>query len=282
MELVIAIAIMGVLAGLLLPALMAAREAARQQQCANNLRQIGLAVHMYHDSAKRLPEAWQNGPDSFVGFGWAVTLLPYLEETKVAKTIWAKLPLNASQNELARHTYLSILKCPSDIQNETFTLREEMPAEKGGAAAKDDADTPHVPGKVLTELPVANYVGVFGTLEADDTVPAPNGDGPIVVNRRVRLCDLERGPSKTLLVGERITAMVPSTWLGVDFHGEDAACRLVGSAITTPNCDYCDECEFASRHSDGSNFTWADGHVSLLEHTIEPAEYQRLSQRLAY
>jgi prepilin-type processing-associated H-X9-DG protein len=73
--------------------------------------------------------------------------------------------------------------------------------------------------------------------------------------------------------------MVPSTWYGVIFQGEDAACRLVGSAITSPNCEPCDECEFGSRHSGGSNFAWADGHVTLVSHDIDHTEYQQLSRR---
>jgi prepilin-type processing-associated H-X9-DG protein len=122
-------------------------------------------------------------------------------------------------------------------------------------------------------------VGVFGTLEADETFPAPAGDGPIVSGRPIRYADLERGQSHTLLVGERTTAMVPSTWLGVNFRGEDAACRLVGSAITTPSCDSCDECEFGSRHAGGAIFAWGDGHVSLVLSDIDPIQYQRLAKR---
>jgi len=95
----------------------------------------------------------------------------------------------------------------------------------------------------------------------------------------VRFADLQRGQSHTIIVGERTTAMVPSTWFGVHFRGEDAACRLVGSAMTNPNCETCDECEFGSRHSGGSNFVWGDGHVSLLMHDIDPHEYQILAKR---
>jgi prepilin-type processing-associated H-X9-DG protein len=131
----------------------------------------------------------------------------------------------------------------------------------------------------LVRLPTANYLGVFGTLEADETFPAPAGDGPIVSHRIVRFVDLQRGTSHTIIVGERPTAMVPSTWYGVNFKGEDAACRLVGSAITSPNCESCDECEFGSRHSGGSNFAWADGHVTLVHDDIDRNEYQLLSKR---
>jgi prepilin-type processing-associated H-X9-DG protein len=73
--------------------------------------------------------------------------------------------------------------------------------------------------------------------------------------------------------------MVPTTWLGVNFLGEDAACRLVGSAITAPSCDFCDECEFASRHTNGANFVWADGHVSLINRDIDQSQYQSFSKR---
>jgi len=283
MELLIGIAIIGILVGLLFPALMSAREAARRQQCANHLRQIGAAVHMHHDSAKKLPDAWRPGPDALTGYGWPVALLPYLEEGSLAKSVCNKLPLAATQNELARHTELPILKCPSDISDSTFELREETSHHgRGESSEGQEAERPREDGDVLVELPTANYVGVFGTLEADDTVPAPAGDGPIVANHRVRFADLERGQSSTLLIGERTSALIPSTWLGVDFHGEDAACRLVGSAITKPSCDFCDECEFASRHSGGSNFVWADGHVSLVDHDIDSKEYQVLSKRRAF
>ena len=74
-------------------------------------------------------------------------------------------------------------------------------------------------------------------------------------------------------------ARVPSTWLGVERTGEDATCRLVGNAFTTPNCQPCDECEFGSRHPGGSNFLWGDGRVSLVSENINSEEYQRLARR---
>jgi prepilin-type processing-associated H-X9-DG protein len=279
LELLIAFAIIGVLLGLLFPALMSAREAARRQQCANNLRQIGVAALMHHDSLKQLPEAWRQSTDQVTGYGWAIALMPFLEETAMSKSINPRLPLSAAQHELARQSELAVMKCPSDISEVTFELRAEMPLSKSGHNTSSGMGWTNGDGELLAELPSANYVGVFGTVEADDTFPAPSGDGPIVYNRRVRLADLQRGESKTLLIGERTAAMVPSTWLGVNFRGEDAACRLVGSAITKPCCDFCDECEFASRHSSGSNFVWADGHVSLVDHNIDTYEYQSLSKR---
>src|SRR5262245_7550309 len=81
LELLVVVAIIGILLGLLLPALMSARESARCMQCKNNLREIGLAIQQHHDVAKRLPEAWTAASDKVSGYGWAVALLPYLEQT---------------------------------------------------------------------------------------------------------------------------------------------------------------------------------------------------------
>ena len=77
-------------------------------------------------------------------------------------------------------------------------------------------------------------------------------------------------------------ARVPGTWLGVDRQGADAACRLVGNALTSPNCELCDECEFDSRHPGGWDFLWADGRVSLVSESINSLEYQRMSRRSDY
>ncbi len=285
LELLVVVAIVGVLVALLLPALMSAREAARCMQCKNNLHEISVAIQQYHDSMKRFPEAWRTSPDKYTGYSWAIALLPYLEESNLAKSINTRLSIGATQNEAARNTDLAIMRCPSDISDPSFDLYPEpatsptkMSSSQANATSGPSGATPGS-NKPLVRLPVANYQGVFGTLEADETFPPPAGDGTIVSNRTVRITDLQRGSNHTIIVGERPMAMVPSTWLGIDFRGEDAACRLVGSAITAPNCAQCDECEFGSRHSGGSNFAFADGHVNLVEHDIDPNAYQLLSKR---
>src|SRR3954463_401739 len=94
LELLIVVAVIGALVGILFPALMAARESARCMQCRNNLREIGLAIQQHHDEAKKFPEAWKVASDNISGFGWAIALLPYLEESSLAKSINSKLPVN--------------------------------------------------------------------------------------------------------------------------------------------------------------------------------------------
>jgi prepilin-type processing-associated H-X9-DG protein/prepilin-type N-terminal cleavage/methylation domain-containing protein len=279
LELLVAVAIVGSLIAILFPALMAAREAARSLQCKNNLREIGVSMQQYHDATKRFPRAWKVASDKVSAFGWAVALLPYLEESSLARQINSNLPVAATQNETSRSTDLVIMRCPSDISEATFELLPEPTRAHSLEARKvSSAPTANL-GLPLVRLPAANYVGVYGTLEADETFPAPSGDGTIVSDRTVRFADLHRGPSHTIIIGERPTSMVPSTWYGVNFAGEDAACRLVGSAITSPNCEPCDECEFGSRHTGGSNFAWADGHVTLVASDIDRSEYQQLSKR---
>lgn len=278
LELLVVIAVIAVLIGLLLPALNSARETARCLQCKNNLRQLSVAMQLYHDSEKHLPQAWTLTADHKSAYGWSIALLPYLEHVNLSNAVRCDLALSSAENEAARHTELSAMICPSDISDSMFDLLEEADPHHGDLAMLNSK--PHHSEHTLPiRLPVANYLGVFGTVEADETVPAPQGDGSIVGDRMVRYTDLERGQSKTILIGERTTARVPSTWYGVNFRGEDAACRLVGSAITAPNCTSCDECEFVSRHSGGVNFAWADGHVSLVPNGIDSREYQQMSKR---
>lgn len=279
LELLVTVSIVGVLVALLLPAIMHARESARRLQCSSNLRELGLAAQQFHDSSHRLPAAWFQTPDRTTGYSWAVDLLPYVEQSALSAQVARHVSITSSQNDMLRDINLPIMRCPSDIAEPTFELFAERPhsSAKTSVAEKDARSE----AKVLTLLPMANYVGIYGTVEADETVPAPDGDGAIISDRKVRFSDLERGQSHTLLIGERTAAMAPSTWFGVTFFGEDAGCRLVGSAITAPNCDECDECELSSRHAGGANFAWADGHVSLVSDDIDLHEYQRLAKRHA-
>jgi prepilin-type processing-associated H-X9-DG protein len=271
LELLVTLAVIGTLMALVLPALGAAREAARRVECTNHLKQLGLALHSYEDSFRCLPSGWQWEESGQSAYGWAVPLLPYVDQGSVYSRIDRNRPVTYPANAAARQLSLAIMLCPSDLTAESFALYPESSTTTLSTTPVDDAP--------LVDLPTANYVGVFGTPEADDSIPAPPGDGTFIESRPVRLAELVRGLSRTLIVGERTMARVPSTWLGVDFRGADAACRLVGNAATHPNCGECDECEFDSRHPGGVHFLWGDGHVELVADGIDTIEYRRLSQR---
>jgi prepilin-type processing-associated H-X9-DG protein len=283
-ELLVAISVVGVLISLLLPAVLYARESSRRTVCSNQLHQIGLAMHQHNNWRERLPPAWRVASDrSNFAFGWAAFLLPGMEEASALPRLhFNQAPDAAGIGDLG----LALMICPSDLTELSFDLYGSIPEpeeeEHSSEGSRDDR-----PGEVLIRLPTASYVGVYGTVEADDYYSElregtpERADGAIVFDRVVQFVDLTRGLSKTLLVGERTMATVPSTWLGVDLRGEDAECRLTGSAMTHPNCETCDECEFTSRHAGGSYFLWADGHVSLVSETIDPIAYRELARRSA-
>ena len=211
LELLVTISIIGVLMGLLLPAIGSARESVRRVQCVSHLRQ----------------------------------------------------------------TSLDLMLCPSDITEPTFTLFEdEADEDEDGTLGLKTLKTP-TELKSLVQLPTANYVGVFGTIEPDDDIPAPIGDGVFLENRLVRFRDFGRGLSNTIIVGERTMAQVPSTWFGVHLAGEDAAGRIVGSTLEGINNPLADECDFSSRHPGGANFLWGDGHVTFVAETVDSHEYHQ-------
>jgi prepilin-type processing-associated H-X9-DG protein len=119
-EVLVVIAIIGSLIALLLPAVQAAREAARRAQCANNLKQLGLALHGYHDAVGALP--WGEGPDNWNNWSAHVMLLPYLEQVTLYNAInfadWAAAPGN-SLNATVQQVVLAVLLCPSDLDRLT-------------------------------------------------------------------------------------------------------------------------------------------------------------------
>ena len=109
-ELLVVIAIIGILIALLLPAVQSAREAARRMQCANNLKQIGLAVHVYLDANKRLPAGGRNPH----GETWYHGILPYMEQTALYDLWDARLLYYVDENREIAERVVGTLVCPSD------------------------------------------------------------------------------------------------------------------------------------------------------------------------
>jgi prepilin-type N-terminal cleavage/methylation domain-containing protein len=279
-ELLVVIAIIGTLIALLLPAVQAAREAARRMSCANNLKQIGIALHLYHDAHRRLPPGWTahdpstGAPHWFgePGWAWSSTILPYMEQNAIYKDlVHFELPITDPANAAARVIPISSYRCPTDIGDDTFVL------QGGGPYLGSGGYTP-------VELATNNYVGVFGTVDLHFVCPGTEcvGSGVFFLNRGVRFREITDGLSQTFIVGERSSKLAPSTWVGMVTGGEHAPARVVAVATYPPNSEeqpvhYFHN--FSSYHVSGTHFLAADGAVRLVGDDIDEAIYHALCTR---
>ncbi len=284
-ELLVVIAIIAILIALLLPAVQQAREAARRSACKNNMRQLGLALHNYHDTFSAFPPGWIGATagvadvEGLNGFSWGTMILPYIEQAPLYNQLnFSRSIIDPSNGPLLRQP-LSVFRCPSDPQPETWNIEQESS-----------------PGTVLAELATANYVGVFGSgdeqpggRELDDCegfVGQCTGNGMFFHNSRVRMRDLTDGTSNTIVIGERMTrprgATVDtfSTWSGVVPEGEEAFARTLGVVDHPPNAgNYgtVHQDDFSSNHVGGTHFVLGDGHVRFVSENIDKNVFQWLS-----
>lgn len=268
-ELLVVIAIIGVLVGLLLPAVQSAREAARRMQCSNNLKQLGLAVHNYESTYRRLPSGWVASTlYGEPGWGWAAALLPFMEGSNIANRIDSRFPIDDTMHDSVRVTNVPSFICPSDIGDTIF----EIAADSGvGNALNVDA------GQKLFRIAKGNYTGVFGTFELED---APySGDGMFFGNSRIKFRDVLDGLSNTLMISEHGSRLGGTVWHGYIPEAAEAAARIVGVADHGPNDPIGHFEDFSSFHTAGVNAVNADGSVRLMPNSIDLRVYQALATR---
>lgn len=269
LELLVTTGVVGMLAGLLLPAVHQARETARQIQCQNNLKQIGLALHNYHDVQRSLPIGAGSDALAVTSYGWATAILPYLDQAPLATLVHDRVELTSPANDEARQEAPSEFLCPSDHRQPLFTLIAE--------AAEHHAFS-NEPVSELTLLPSTNYIGVFGVSDVDD-IPGDEGEGAFVQDCSFQFRDLTRGLTQVAIVGERTARKLPSTWIGTVMAGEDGIARLLGNNWLGPNRDDADECEFDSRHPGCTHFLFGDGHVKAVPEAIDTTAYREMAMR---
>jgi prepilin-type N-terminal cleavage/methylation domain-containing protein/prepilin-type processing-associated H-X9-DG protein len=271
-ELLVVIAIIGLLVALLLPAIQMARESARASQCKNNLKQLGIALHNYHDVLGCLPPGWMaNKPDSVPGWGWSSCLLHYIEQHNLELSIQRNLPIAHSANQQARETVIPTLLCGSD-------WHPRVPTIFGGAPEGDEAFAANVDaGTALFRIARTNYVGVFGVSEIEDSPAA--GEGAFFFNSRVRFAEITDGLSNTLVIGERYAKQGNSLWAGVVQGANEAMARVVGVGDHVPNDPHHHFDDFASYHPGGVHFLYGDGRVERINNQIDVNVYQALCTR---
>ncbi len=284
-ELLVVIAVIAILIGLLLPAVQAAREAARRSQCVNNLKQVGLMLANYESSHGVLAPGYvsnytADGTDTGPGWGWAALSLPFLDVSPLYNSINFSLAVEHPAQSTARGASLYVYLCPSDRVDPSW------PAMK-----RDPSGTPT---EVICQVPPSNYVGMFGVTE-----PGTNGEGLFFRNSAVALRDITDGTSQTIAVGERSHRLGEATWAGAvtdailypppgDRDGigrprtEHASGMVLGHAGERkgPGDPTSDVNQFYSVHAGrGVNFLFADGHVTFLKATMNYKTYLALATR---
>jgi type II secretory pathway pseudopilin PulG len=274
------IAIIAVLIALLLPAVQQARAAARRTQNRNNLKQIGIALHNYHDAHRVLPPGWI-GADAGVadiegpsGFGWAAHLLPALEQNNIHSQLDFNLPITDPANSAALATVLPMFLNPNDNMPDFWEIYDEATGMT-----------------VLSRLPSCSYVGSFGTRELEDCEALMPGetctsDGVFFHNSGVRLRDITDGTSNTFVVGERRHDDDPmldptwnSTWVGVVAGGQEAFARILGVADHPPNDPSAHLDDFSAEGETGVQFLYGDGRVQFITQSIDLNVYQAQATR---
>ncbi len=244
-ELLVVIAIIGVLIALLLPAVQAAREAARRMQCANNLKQIGLALHGYHGSYGTFPAGgWifvPNVPQNRnMNMGWSAAALPWLEQKALGDALNFSLPYKNPANSTAGHVVVNGYLCPSEPRT-TFWNR--------------------APGD-LFDFADNDYGGMYGprglVSPSDRNDPAR---GAMIFNQAIGLAEILDGSSRTIIVGEAPEA-INALWVsGHNLFDQSAAINA------RPPSEYGEE--LTSQHPGGVNVLFADGSARFVKQTMD-------------
>ena len=292
-ELLVVIAIIGVLVALLIPATQAAREAARRSQCLNNLKQMGLALHNYHDLQKQLPKggagvASLTNPAARAAacLSWGAALLPGLEQQGLYDRIEQNQPYLHSTNLAAGEQVLTVFLCPTAPNSER---------------TKPNGDAPTSTAKFA----ITNYGGNWGerALRCYPSTNCPNnyadqgdssGQGRGVLlfgaERTIGLKDITDGTSHTIAVGESPEGL-HGIWIGhKNFFDQSAplnahtaakakwdSCASMFQSGAGNFCDFGQE--FNSYHAGGAQFLFADGSIHFLPHQIEYVTFASLLSR---
>jgi prepilin-type N-terminal cleavage/methylation domain-containing protein/prepilin-type processing-associated H-X9-DG protein len=281
-ELLVVIAIIGILIALLLPAVQAAREAARRMQCTNNLKQLGIASHNYHDTYGTLPPLYiyyGAAQDNYPAWGWGVLIMQFMEmdniydqfspDTRTLQSVCNGNNPTTVDYELMS-TYLPAFGCPSDNGGE-LNDRRNFPAT-------------NVLNKSNHPLAKANYVASQGMQfcqsrydedfwSSDPGAPKPRG--MFYGNSDLTLAKCKDGTSNTFLFGERSTDNEAAYWIGCGRVRQDAAWgtpKIAGRThvLLNPVPGSTNNYKgFSSWHPGGANFCFTDGSVHFIAETID-------------
>ncbi|WP_339732886.1 DUF1559 domain-containing protein [uncultured Gimesia sp.] len=278
-ELLVVIAIIAILIALLLPAVQQAREAARRSTCKNNLKQIGLALHNYHDTHRAFPFSYQGvssgapntGATNGLGIAWGTYILPFMDQAPLYNLISGRM-FGTTGNGAGIHwqsdttatvgtttlakTVIPAYNCPSDPMSGINVDR--------GSYGK------------------SNYLAVVGT-DWDGSGPITGGatttyQGAFYGNSSTRIRDFTDGVSNALIVGERTTkgAANGGIWIGARGTRSDNGLRTSSAGSFLINNAAATDGAASSTHVGGCHFLLGDGRVRFLSENMNSETYELL------
>ena len=264
-ELLVVITIIGILIALLLPAVQAAREAARRMQCANNFKQVGLAMHGYHAAKGCFPPGMLTVPGYY---GWALFILPYMEHNAIYDMVdfsngHYATGTATSGNRLVTSMTIEGYLCPSDPEGAEMvgyaTNTSYLAAKTNMCGVSDSIDwSIGGPSGIATVEPFAGNDSIFGG------------------NQSCTIANIKDGTSNTLMIGEVTGDGISRDrndghfWMCYNlldtFEGINGPNTIPGGVTLFPNWRYLTG--FASYHPGGCHFVLADGSVSFLSENV--------------
>jgi prepilin-type N-terminal cleavage/methylation domain-containing protein/prepilin-type processing-associated H-X9-DG protein len=261
-ELLVVIAIIGILVALLLPAVQAAREAARRMQCSNHLKQIGIALQNYHDTYKTFPPGWMANNGNR-GWSWAVFILPFREQTALYDQLnpggrRAPVVINHATEYTLLQTTIPDYRCPSDVT-------PLLGGANGGKTTNRNAAPDPLP------LAVSNYAAVRGFFNMQDAPPEDNknNNGIIYCNSKINIASITDGTSNTFIVGEKSKLQDAATWTVANAGGNgNNVTGNIRGRMNQGTLTNFSGAVFGSYHPGGAMFCLADGSVRFVSETI--------------
>jgi prepilin-type N-terminal cleavage/methylation domain-containing protein/prepilin-type processing-associated H-X9-DG protein len=292
-ELLVVIAVIGILVALLLPAVQAARESARRAQCLNNFKQVGVAMHSYHAARNHFPDGidmWTTSAPcsippgktlSFIGWGWGTHILPYLEESSVFSMF--DLTERSDNNYAKGNSFkagaskISTYLCPSDPKG--FELVGCCSDVSNGGSDAEDVGKTNMAG-------IADSTSWQCVYKEYDNYPSGwprwDGNGVLFGHSAVNVSKITDGTSHTLMIGEVVgyEDVENAGYFWVTWDVLDVA-NGINLPLRIPPRSLFDETDagFASHHPGGCHFLFCDGSAGLLNETIDQNVLAALATR---